>query len=258
MVLPFPRRSWFLSAIVVVALAPSSRAADSGSGQAPQPSSPIEDLKSGDARPEDFQRLVEGSRAMSGNIELPGVSVKSEGRGPNARARLSPAQTGLRPDGTSVPAAPSAAAAVRKARLHSGAGTTDLPVRKLAAVLGLGFFLIAASMMETPAEYSVGPEMLQEIPALRALPSAVARASEPALAPTRFANALTEPSFIDTRMPVPTWRAISLREQQLIERWDASREKALGLASLPEWLDGMAPVEGVNLPLFKAKLHREA
>ncbi len=257
MVPPSRRHRWFLSAIVVVALAPSSRAADGGSAQAQPPSSPIQDLKSGDARPEDFQRLVEGSREMSGNIELPGVSAKSVGRGPNARARLSPAQASLRPDGMSVPAAPVAAAAVRKTRLNVG-GTSDLPVRKLAAVLGLGFFLIAASMLETPAEHPIGTELLQEIPALRALPSPVIRAPEPALAPSRFAEALAEPSFIDTRMPAPTWRAISLREQQFIERWDASREKALGLASLPEWLDGMAPVEGVDLHLFKAKLHREA
>ena len=37
-----------------------------------------------------------------------------------------------------------------------------------------------------------------------------------------------------------------------------SREKALGLASLPEWLDVKAPVDGVDLPMLKAKLYREA
>jgi hypothetical protein len=59
-------------------------------------------------------------------------------------------------------------------------------------------------------------------------------------------------------MPVATWRAVSLREQQLIEGWDASREKALGLASLTDWLGAKRRVEGVDIPLLQAKLRRDA
>ncbi|MFX8554363.1 hypothetical protein ABTM01_19560, partial [Acinetobacter baumannii] len=52
----------------------------------------------------------------------------------------------------------------------------------------------------------------------------------PPAAPPATPARLDEP-FVDTRMPVATWRAIARGEQALIERWDASREKAEGRAS---------------------------
>jgi hypothetical protein len=58
-------------------------------------------------------------------------------------------------------------------------------------------------------------------------------------------------------MPCSTWRAISLPEQQLIERWDRSREKDLGLASLDEWLDAVGDAGSVDISRLKAKLHRD-
>ena len=138
--------------------------------------------------------------------------------------------------------------------------TPDLQMRKLAAVLGLGLMLIAGSWLETPRELE--PEAATEA---SPLPLSAQRAStqvfgpsEPALGPSRFAEALAEPDFIDTRMPAPTWRAISWREQQIIESWDASPEKSSGLASLTEWLDAKGGAEGVNVPLLKAKLFRDA
>jgi hypothetical protein len=132
---------------------------------------------------------------------------------------------------------------------------TDLALRNSIAVFGLGLVLIAASMLERPLEAAPRPEPLGEVQPPLAVPTA-ARASEPALAPTRLANALAEPSFIDTRMPVSTWRAISRQEQKLIERWDSSPEKSLGLASLTEWLDANGRVDGVDLTLLKSKLYR--
>lgn len=64
-------------------------------------------------------------------------------------------------------------------------------------------------------------------------------------------------TFIDIRMPVSTWRAISWREQRLIDIWDASPEKALGQASFEEWLDAQGNVEGVDLAMLNTKLSRD-
>jgi hypothetical protein len=58
-------------------------------------------------------------------------------------------------------------------------------------------------------------------------------------------------------MPVSTWRAISWREQRLIEKWDASPEKATGKASFEEWLDAQGSVESVDAAMLKAKLCRD-
>ena len=226
-------------------LAPFSRAAERGS---------IDDLRSGIERPEDFRRFVEGSRAQRGNPDLPDVFARKDGLAPKSSVRLSRPQTGTRPDGTFVPAAIPAFA--RKSPLNWDLGTAGLPVRKLAAVLGLGFFLIAASMLETPIESAPEPEPLEKAPHPHARP--FVRAAEPSPVPTRTRHTPSDSPFIDTRMPVPTWRAISLREQQLIERWHLSRERSLGLASLSEWLDLEGRVEGVDIRLLKAKLLRDA
>jgi hypothetical protein len=64
--------------------------------------------------------------------------------------------------------------------------------------------------------------------------------------------------YVDTRMPVATWRAITQPEQQLIERWDLSREKAVGAASLEDWVDRHAAGAGVDAARLKAKLRRDA
>lgn len=72
-------------------------------------------------------------------------------------------------------------------------------------------------------------------------------------APTAVSSG-AEP-FVDARMPVGTWRAISQREQALIESWNLSREKALGLASLEQWLDAH-PAAGVDAAALKTKLAR--
>lgn len=239
--------------MILVAFAPPSRAAGADSGKASPPSSSIEDLQSGIDRPEDFQKIIEGSRARHGALDEPGFVARPKDRAAGASPRLDRPQSGLWLKGMPVP--PTAAAERSGMPPSRYAFPAGLPVRKLAAVLGLGFMLIAASMLETPIERETEP--LRESPS-RFVPPSGARAPEPDLAPARAAGAVPDQPFIDTRMPAPTWRAISRREQQLIERWDASREKALGLASLPEWLDIKGPVEGVDLPLLKAKLHRQA
>jgi hypothetical protein len=252
-----PRRSRFLSALVLLALASSSRAAESKPREASQPPSPIEELPSDISRPENFSRFVEGSRAKQGDIDAPRASARGgEGRGPSAPLSLSRSQAGPRLEGKFVPASPSATAAPLAAARKPSAWTPELPVMKLAAVAGLGFMLIAGSMLGTPFDSRPAPEQLGEgLPPVSVRPAV--RAPEASWGPEREESPSREP-FIDTRMPVATWRAVSLPEQRLIEGWDASREKALGLASLADWLGAKGRVDGVDIPLLQAKLRRDA
>ena len=238
----------------LMTLAPSSRASDTDARRAFPPSSSIDNLRSGSSGPESFQMYVDGSRAKQGDPEIPGVFGRREALASGADARPSRPQGGRRPGETSVP--PPLSAGGRKSRLNLDLGTSDLPVRTLAAVLGLGFFLIAASMLETPVESAPEAEPLHEhpyIPIRRA-----ARAPDPSAIRTRVESAPSQSPFIDTRMPVSTWRAISWREQRLIERWDSSREKSLGQASLSEWLGANASVADADVPLLLTKLRRDA
>lgn len=253
--LPSTRHRLLLSALVLTILAPSSRAAGSDSGEGRRPSRAVEDLGGDIGRPDDFKRFVEGSRAKRSDVDAPRAVAPGDERGPLAPLRLSRPRTGLRPEGAPIP--PTAAAEGRRTAARRIVWTPDLAARKLAAVLGLGFMLVAAGMLETPVDSAAEPEASWAAPLPRSRPSPLPP-PEPGLAPSRFANALADPIFIDTRMPVPTWRAISQREQRLIERWDASREKSLGLASLAEWIDAKGGVEGVDAPLLKAKLRRDA
>ena len=242
-----------MCSILLMALAPCSGAADD-SGKA-FPSRSIEELQSGGARPESFNRFVDGSRARQGDAGLPDVFAPREAAGPRARIRLNQPQPGLRPSGTSVP--PARLSASLKSPWRLDPGFDDLPARKLGAVLGLGFFLIAASMLETRPDAGREPESRQETQDPPAAPPSLP-APKPPAAPTRAASPQIHSPFIDTRMPVPTWRAISRREQELIERWSSSRERSLGLASLTEWIEVHAGAEGVDAALLKAKLRREA
>jgi hypothetical protein len=231
-----------------MALASSSRAADADA--AFQSASPVEELRGGVSRPEDFQRFVEGSRARRGDIDAPRADARRDGLGPGIRPSLNRTQAAPR-RAASIPPAP--AAGGREAPLDRFTPAADLTTRGLTAVFGLGLLLVAAGMLGTTIESSPKPEPLVEVPP--SLPGPIAlRTPEPP--PARYASAPADSHFIDTRMPVRTWRAITWPEQRLIERWDSSREKSLGLASLSEWLDAKGNGEGVDIPALKAKLSR--
>jgi hypothetical protein len=248
------------SALLLLALAPLSRAADAGSAKALRTPGSIQALTDDIGTPEDFSRFIEGSRGHQGGPGDPQVLGRRDGRGPGAALSLNKSPSAPRLESPSIPSAAAAPADARRSPpLFQTLARTNLPVRKLAAVLGLGFMLIAASMLETPIESAPEPKPNTAPPAPPPRPRpAPVRPPEPEFAPSRFADALADRTFIDTRMPAPTWRAISWREQKLIEGWSASREKSLGLASLTEWLDAKGGGEGVDVALLKAKLFREA
>jgi hypothetical protein len=253
---PSTLRSRFPSALalaVLAALAASPRAAAAERARAA-----VEDLSRGAARPDDFKRVLEGSPERRGDVDVPGAFTRREGRARAEAPRLSRPEPGLRPEGAVVP--PSAVLLAGRADAPRREDwTPDLKTREIAAVLGLGLLLIAGSWLETPRELETVGGEAPEAPSPARSPSPEPfRPTAPALEPTRFAEAPAERDFIDTRMPAPTWRAISWREQSLIDAWDASPEKSAGLASLPEWLDARGAAAGVNVPLLKAKLFREA
>jgi hypothetical protein len=122
---------------------------------------------------------------------------------------------------------------------------------------GAGLALGATLMLLGAFAGGVG-EAAAEAPA--PLPAETSAAAPASLRPTLSFVVPPEPAraFIDTRMPVATWRAISLPEQRLIEAWNASPEKARGLASLEDWADAKAPAMAVDAALLKAKLRRDA
>lgn len=258
MSLPPARRSRTWSVLALAALACLPRASAAAESSEPRTASAVEDLSQGAGRPDDFKRFIEGSRERRGDVDAPDVLARGGERGPGAALRLSRPEQALRPEGAVVP--PAAVPAARRGEApERDAWTPDLKTRQLAAALGLGLMLIAGSWLQTPRETepdaaSEAPE--SPLPARSPSPEPF-RPSEPAWEPSRFAEALAEPDYIDTRMPAPTWRAISWREQSLIEAWDASPEKSSGAASLSEWLDGHG-ADGVDVPLLKAKLFRDA
>jgi hypothetical protein len=249
------RASWLLGAALIAALAPAPRAAVAVSPKKALASASLDDLQSGVARPDDFQRFVEGSRERRESDAAPrAASPESAGRASSAPGRLSAPRPGFNLETAARIPAPGGEGLKAPSAPIPG---TELPLRGLSAVLGLGFMMMAASLIIDAISPAPAPEPLPAAPALEAAPAAASR-FEFSSAVARVEAAAEPAPFIDVRMPAPTWRAISLAEQKLIERWDASREKSLGLASLTEWIGAQGSVEGVDLPLLRAKLHRDA
>lgn len=256
---PSPSLSRIPGALALAVLAALSAAPRAAAAERARPArSAVEDLSRGAVRPDDFKRVLEGSAERRGDVDVP-AAFAGAGREKADGPRLSRPEPALRPEGADVPAAP-APAVRRAAAAPREAWTPDLKTREVAAVLGLGLMLIAGSWLETPREAE--PDSGAEAPAPEApLPArspapAPFRAPQPDFEPSRLAESLAERDYIDTRMPAATWRAISWREQSVIEAWDASPEKARGSASLSQWLDARGAAAGVDVPLLKAKLFR--
>jgi hypothetical protein len=247
--------AYLFGAALLSALAPAPRAAAAVLPKKAPASASLDDLQSGVARPDDFQRFVEGSRERADAAAAPRASAPwSAGRAANAAGRLGAPRPGLSLETAARIPAPGAEGIKPPSAPIPGA---ELPLRGLSAVLGLGFMMIATSLIIDAISPAPAPEPLPAAPALEAAPAAASR-FEFSSAVARIEAAAEPAPFIDVRMPAPTWRAISLAEQEVIERWDASREKRLGLASLTEWIGAQGSVDGVDLPLLQAKLHRDA
>lgn len=209
------------------------------------------------------------SQAADGAIErpsvpaaMPAVSFDSVKRAALIPARAESPDFSVEPPAVYVArAAPRAAAPVRRSALAAAALEGGLVLALAAAGLWRTLPTTDAAFVATPAivdpvvsalatqgarAVAVPAPVLPALPMPTASPF-IAESPAPALR-------VAEP-FIDARMPVGTWRAISQREQALIESWDLSREKALGLASLEQWLDAH-PAAGVDVAALKSKLAR--
>lgn len=199
----------------------------------------------------DFQSLADGSLQGRGDVIVapaPGAaSAKALAAGRAEPAKLSPSR---------VPqplVSPEGLAWQGKAK--------EPPWQKLSLGLTLGgaVCLLLGGFYENrrpgapiDARPAARPSELKPSSAPR--PKTPRTTSLPASSPPEPA-APSEP-FVDTRMPVATWRSISLAEQKLIEAWDRSPEKAAGRASLLEWLDAQ-PASCVDVARLKAKLARD-
>jgi len=223
-------------------------------------------LEASAVQPDGFERTADGSIARPGGPSDPDASGGAAARAANGLGRSSP---GYPRSGRSAEAPPSLVGA-GASRSSRGTSANELLGRGLAASLGvvlvLGLSLTheapASELLAESATRSFEPHGLTFGP--RAAPAPVPAEPEPASAPARLVyRPAPRPSagapgpYVDTLMPVATWRAISQAEQQLIERWDLSREKALGAASLEDWLDRHAAAAGVDAARLKTKLHRD-
>ena len=244
---------WALGALLLPLTAAAGRAADAGTS-----ASKIESWRESAERPENFQRLADGSTLRHGAPEDPGLAAAVDASRATGRApRLQPTHENFRrhrdeiplPESFGVPAAADS--------------TADRDYRLIGAgLIAVGGCLLLAWNAGREAAVLKPPPVEILSPTAFKPPPAVARCTAPAAAPVATVTPPTleagrEEPFVDTRLPARTWRAIGWREQALIERWDSSREKALGRTSFNEWLDRQGPVAGVDTALLMAKLDRD-
>ncbi|MBI3552517.1 MAG: hypothetical protein HY077_08355 [Elusimicrobia bacterium] len=198
------------------------------------------------AKPENFDRFVDGSPVLRAGAASPVSSVSAPTR--ETAPLGAPAFGARRPVAAPVPAAQADGAPAKSPRPAGWPGPASA-----GAALGLGLALVALSLR--------GSTVKESTPLAR--PAAVpVRAPQAPAAPPLGSEArprleVPEP-FLDTRMPVPTWRAITQGEQGLIEDWGASAQKARGESSLEDWIDAHAAARGVDAAALKAKLLRDA
>ncbi|HEX4046884.1 MAG TPA: hypothetical protein VH309_03575 [Elusimicrobiota bacterium] len=256
MKLPTPR-VLAAAALFLAAAAWASPARDQDSAAAGRAEGRAQAWTAGASSPESFERLVEGSRDHPGAVPDPAAAARLDAAF-SARPALesSSPRPAARPEEPPVPLAFAAPAGVSPAR--RGYGRLALfSAGGLAGGLACSLLLFGAGS---------APAAVESPPPLYARPVGAAPEAIPPSAPPP-PRAWTPPAELeppaagaasDPYAGVSSWRAISWREQRLIDLWDGSREKSLGRASLDEWLDAHGPFEGVDLPLMKAKLFREA
>jgi hypothetical protein len=254
----------FSCSILVLLTASVSRAEDN---KMTRPAAKqVQTLQGEISDPARFKSYVEGSlRLPEGADALPPAQdlSKSSGQAAPIRPQLNPAFPNIKPEGRTFPPAPAAA-------FHSPRpieeSWPELPAEGLAvAALFALSWLVWRGMREpelspAPVRDPLPPEPADEVrPAAAPLPSffpAVPIVKTPPDPASASWPAMAQEPYIDIRMPVATWRAISWPEQRLIEKWDASPEKAVGQASFEEWLDAQSDISGVDAAALRAKLSR--
>lgn len=245
----------FAAALLLVTVATAAGAAEVAPAHAGEDAW-IERL----GRPESFTRMADGSLDRKTLVGGPAATIPSAGGVERSRLSHFSGAEDFHREAPAVPVLTSAFAPVPKPARRT---TEGLPLAAgLTAAAGLCLYFIMSGG-ETAAEAE--PVAVAAAPAH--VPIATARIAdflldEPAMAATAPMSAVAEQPrderyrYVDTRMPVGTWRAIARQEQALIERWNVSADKAAGRASFEQWLDAQGPTPGVDAVLLKAKLAR--
>lgn len=222
-------------------------------------SAKLEVLQNQLSDPEDFKSYVEGSRRSPAAAFAPKTQIWPQSSGAaaiGAPAKPAPiARIPLIPAGYRGRARIPLPASYAYRPRSTLPGKQELPKWPLAslgltalAVAGLFAFVNNKGFRSGPVPEPIPAELppaqpITQTPAARELLSKIEAPIE-----------RPEP-YIDTRMPVASWRAISWREQHLLEMWDVSFEKSVG-QPFADWLDSQGPLEGVDAALLKAKLDR--
>ncbi len=245
---------WVLGVLLLPLTAAAGRAADT----TPRIEE-IESWRESAKHPEDFQHLVEGSILHRGGPQDPGYTAAVNVNEAARRApRLLPTHEDVRHHRDAIPR-PESFDVPASANLEAdsdywliGAGLIAFGGVCLLLAWNAGRGAVALEPrpvgIYSPRAFGSSPAWA---PSTAPAGSPVATATPPEL-PT-----IRERPFVDSCLPAHTWRAINWREQALIERWDSSQERALGLASLDEWLDRQGAVAGVDTTLLMAKLDRD-
>jgi hypothetical protein len=251
---PLDRRFAFALLLLTVATA-------AGAAQVDPANESVDAWAQSLGQPEGFTRMADGSLERKALAGGPGATIPETANA--ARAHV-PLRRGTAEDfHREAPEVPAMTSAYSPAPTPTRRSTEGLPLAAgLTAAAGVCLFLIlngeesvshegfatavAPSHAPAPVVNSrVADFLLDE-------PVTVVTAPVSARLPERPRN---QP-YLDTRMPVATWRAIARQEQALIERWNASADKAAGRASFEQWLDAQGPTPGVDATLLKAKLAR--
>ncbi|MCX5794285.1 MAG: hypothetical protein NTY77_02160 [Elusimicrobia bacterium] len=246
--------AYFLTAILVAVSASAARAEDAPRAQ--PAAEKVRVLQSQISDPADFKSFVEGSRRLPEGPAVPRAQLWPQSSG-RAAVRSTLLQASLRARRLELGVIPPGPAAASQSPEPTSDNLPSLPLAGLALISLATAGLLA---LASKREFTAAPpaEVLPVEPATVAeISSPKAPITETASARRLLARLEAEPEpFVDTRMPVSTWRAISWREQQFIEMWDTSFEKSLG-QPFAEWLDTQDGVEGVDAALLKAKLSRD-
>lgn len=246
------RKQIRVSVLLLTATLPAL-AAGSGPDQHTEKQAEIEALGNQiGSEPEDFQRFVDGSRKLKSGPQYPSVSASAEGD------RGLPLPLGVG-HSSEVSAISVPASWTKVQAKDEGSDGPSLLGPALGAAVGLplllaGGWLLIRSPKQDPSLAEASALIAAPIPQDTSRPVGVrTRWTEPPPSAVDASPALD----LAVGVPQASWRAISLREQQLIEEWDRSPEKAAGRASFEEWLDAKGEVVGVDSANLKGKLSRE-
>ncbi len=239
--------------LLLLFLATASWAAPTRDDRSPDPKNSVQRWQAETGDPVDFKDLADGSLKRQGGPADPVAAQPRRAAPTTILPRRQDVRTRRRGE---VPAA--------------AFGFTPEPLSERAlgfawpslALLGAGALLLAwhggpAAPGSTPLE----PSALTKAPRIPAPKTTFWEPVAPAPSVEEFDKAHPEPQARPeryVRMPTPSWKAITWEEQQLIDEWDHSQEKALGRASLEEWLDGRDSAATVDIRRLTAKIHRDA